>query len=75
MLREAAKRIQNPQVSADTKNAMTTTVTMVLPCTSADGNAIQSPAALCRGLMLPQFLQLGHCQWWARALKPQCWQR
>jgi len=27
------------------------------------------------GLMLPQDLQPGHCQWCARALNPQRWQR
>jgi hypothetical protein len=58
MFLAAAKRIQNPQVKAEISNAMTT----VPPCTLADGHPIQSPAALCRGLMLPQFLQLGHCQ-------------
>ena len=37
--------------------------------------AIRSPAALCSGLTVPQSLQLGHCQWCARAPKPQRWQR
>ena len=67
----AARSAIQAEVSARRDDA----AAMRQPASQRPTRRHQSPAALCRGLIVPQCLQLGHCQWCARALKPQRWQR